>query len=71
MTELSRLIRQASKATRFRGHRLKPWTRHDEPWHAQAETTCRICGAYVLVIVDPPPNGIDIGGDALALHCRE
>lgn len=35
----------------------------------RGEFICQTCGAYVQVDSNPPPNGIDIGGNAVALNC--
>jgi hypothetical protein len=34
------------------------------------QTECRRCGAWVQVQPNPAPNGIDIGGSAVAVGCE-
>lgn len=61
---------QAVQSASRRGHVLK----HFEPsfQHGQgmaATAYCAHCKAYVQVMETPAANQIDIGGDALAVHC--
>lgn len=35
----------------------------------QAVGNCTRCGYEVVVMLDPPANGVDIGGEAVALDC--
>lgn len=62
-TDLERLIRQADGAARWRGHSLN-WRQVDE---RRAVGDCR-CGNGVSVDTHPAPNGIDIGGPAVAVN---
>lgn len=63
-TSLDRLIAQATRSAENRGHSLE-W------WQGRAPGTaigkCK-CGALVVANTRPPLNGIDIGGDAVALN---
>lgn len=68
MKTLLGLIREAGKAARFRGHKLEPWTHYDR---INAGTQCKACGALIRVTTMPEPNGIDIYGEAVALHCEK
>lgn len=38
--------------------------------NSRYESVCKGCGSYVQVDTDPAPNGIDIGGTAVALNCK-
>ena len=71
MTRFERLRKEALAACRWREHkmRLNHYTilkdRHRAAWD------CTICGKGMAVDTHPDPNGIDIGGEAVALECRE
>jgi hypothetical protein len=67
MTTLLGLKRSATAATTWRGHKMEPWTATGSK--TRAYRSCRLCGAWVGVNVSPPPNGIEIGGSAVALNC--
>lgn len=54
MTTLETLKKEAKDAARWRGH---------------DGAICVKCDAGVWVDTDPPPNGIDIYGGAVALNC--
>lgn len=62
-----RLRREARAGARWRGHNLAPFRPLEtgRTWHA----TCTACGREVVIDVKPPPNGIDIAGEAVALDC--
>lgn len=64
--KLTTLQRSATRTTTRRGHRLR-WERHAKVWTG----TCRRCGDYVQVNATPAPNGITIGGSAVAQNCRK
>ena len=68
MTYLNRLILEATQAAQSRGHSiaLVDWT--VEGTRAYAECSC---GAFVQADAHPAPNGIDIGGDAVAVTHKE
>jgi hypothetical protein len=67
MTELRRLMKEAKDAATWRGHTVGRW-KFGKDW---AELTCKTCGAWVQVQTNPPPNGIDIGGPAVAINCGD
>jgi hypothetical protein len=69
MTTLRGLMRQATRATRFRGHEMMPWQHLGDG--SSATTECKHCKASVTVDVKPAPNGIDIAGRAVAVECEE
>jgi hypothetical protein len=64
--QLKTLQQEAEKSCRLRGHEMGSWLRAGL---AMAYSHCRTCDMQVVVNVDPAPNGIDIGGEAVALHC--
>jgi hypothetical protein len=77
MPNLDDLKKEADASATWRQHHLGPWddTRHGSARDLAAgydrQTSiaeCR-CGAYVQVDTNPPPNGIDIGGSAVAVNC--
>ena len=69
MAGLLDLRMRAESACETRGHRLGKWdTRHGES-RSLANNECIGCGAWVQCNTRPQPNGIDIGGTAVALNC--
>jgi len=67
MRKIERLKREALEACRFRGHTMHPFINFGVTAYSQ----CKICGRSVAVHPYPRPNDIEIGGEAVALHCRE
>lgn len=65
----AQLQRQADDSATWRGHRLGPWQTYPSTTIAHACCENDGCGAYVSVDTRPPANGIDIGGEAVALNC--
>lgn len=64
-----RLKQEAREGCKFRGHRM---SRHWEGLHYKRQSIkCKDCGMHVIIDLDPAPNGIDICGQAVALHCPE
>lgn len=65
-----KLLRDARSAASGRGHRVGRFVRVFG-WGIGAafSATCRDCGAWMRIETTPPPNGITIGGDAVALSC--
>lgn len=65
---LDRLKREARTAAMWRGHNLG---RFVTATATRAYATCQNegCTAGVSVDTHPAPNGIDIGGDAVAVGC--
>lgn len=64
MRDLDQLVADATRSAVNRGHTLEWRYRRDT---GQAVGRCP-CGALVSVNTSPPPNGIDIGGDAVAVN---
>jgi hypothetical protein len=65
--KFSKLKSEAMSGCEFRQHVMSRWT---ELHPGVASTTCINCGAGVVVDLKPQPNGIDIGGEAVAMNCR-
>ena len=72
MMRLAMLKAQARESAEWRGHSMTPFK--DMTGLVKSRTfyrsTCRKCGMLVDVNPDPAPNGIDIGGSAVALGCK-
>jgi hypothetical protein len=66
MTALYKLKISALESTTFRGHTMGAWD--DSPNRSMSK--CLRCGAWVQVEIKPAPNSIDIGGPAVAMHCK-
>jgi hypothetical protein len=68
---LGTLKRRAREFAALRGHKLGDFVHSD--WRpatvATAECAHPGCKAFVTVNAKPAPNEIDIGGDAVAVHC--
>ena len=43
---------------------------HDMGRFVDGRAYCRLCGMGVQVMAHIPANGIDIGGEAVALNCK-
>lgn len=69
MKKLERLKKQAVAACENRGHDMTRF-RRDGYWTKCATASCRDCGMAVTVDAKPMANGIDIGGEAVALNCE-
>lgn len=65
---LSALLAEAERAANDRGHRLKAWS--ENVMGTTASSACLRCHRLVHVDASPPPNGIDIAGEAVALDCE-
>lgn len=70
-SHLRRLQQEAEGSCEVRCHVLRPWS---APWRGWgggmvSETTCSVCGRYVVVNTNPAPNDIEIGGEAVAVSC--
>ena len=72
MTRSKRLRQEAKTAATWRGHDMGRFKRvavasGRETW----DSICRCCGKGVYVQPHPSANGIDIGGEAVALGCED
>lgn len=65
MLKIERLKREALESCKFRGHKMKPFLDYAD----FSISSCKNCNKTVMVIPSPPPNGIDISGEAVALGC--
>lgn len=52
---------EALSAAKWRGHDMGPFL--------GSVAKCTECGRQVHVDLNPPPNGIDISGEAVAVDC--
>jgi len=70
MQSLDQLRVEAREACGLRGHIM----RFTPPWHGEYGSLqsgeCTKCGMRVHLNTRPLPNGIDIGGEAVALNCN-
>ena len=66
MNRLQQLKRRAEGTAGWREHQLGPWEKLDS---TSARAVCRVCGAQAVVDTDPPANGIDVMGEAVATYC--
>lgn len=66
MRKIDRLKASAKRSCELRGHNMSRFRKMGF-WSNCAE--CQTCKATVCVDVKPAPNGIDIGGNAVALNC--
>lgn len=68
MTKLERLRRDSLVYCKHRGHSMKKFKHvDDECWFSD----CKKCGKRVTLLSHPAPNEIDMGGEALALGCKD
>ena len=72
MRIITRLKREAIDSCRFRGHRMGKWEILDYNGFNKmvCASRCKNCNMEVVVDTKPLPNGIDIGGKAVALNCK-
>ena len=67
----AKLKAEAIKACIDRGHEMVAWEDDRTPSRIVSTTACKICGMQVQVNTKPAPNEINIGGEAVALNCKE
>ena len=65
LAKFDKLKREAIRSCKFREHEMGTW--HDLEKYAVC--VCQVCGKRVAVAPSPTPNGIEIGGEAVALNC--
>jgi ABC-type ATPase with predicted acetyltransferase domain len=70
MKKIERLRREALEACLFRKHTMERFYHFSDRPHPIAISKCKTCGMGITIKTAPPPNGIDIGGEAVALDCR-
>lgn len=73
MRKLDRLKKEALEACKWRGHKMKRFVGYSSLIGFTGTTTayalCEACHRQVVVCTKPPPNEIEIGGEAVALNC--
>ena len=67
MKKLIKLIKSALKSCEFRGHKMQYIDGKTGKW---ALYECVNCKRTVTIDTNPAPNGIDIGGEAVAVNCK-
>lgn len=67
MRKIERLRKEALESCKFRGHHMGLFCRLFKHWW---NSKCKVCDMKVCINDEPDPNGIEIGGEAVALHCR-
>lgn len=68
MRKIDRLKKEVKEAAKFRGHKMgkfRTWK-----YSKIAMSVCNTCNRCVVVDLKPLPNGIEIGGEAVALNCE-
>ena len=64
-----RLRKGARKSAKARGHQLGRFSPlSGSGWNISSYSLCVVCGREASVSPTPPPNGIDISGEAVALN---
>jgi hypothetical protein len=74
MRKLKKLKRQAKSSAEFHGHTLGPWKSNlifPTRTRAVELSICIHCGEWVAVDTRPLPNGINVGGTAVAMECKK
>ena len=73
MRRLAKLKQEAKSSAEFRGHILGKWKSNlifPTAKRAVELAICVRCGEWVQVDTCPPPDGIDVGGTAVAVGCK-
>lgn len=68
MRKQDRLQKEALESCKFRGHKMTRFKKMGKPL-SFSHSQCNKCGKNVYVHTNPPPNGIEISGEAVALGC--
>ncbi len=71
MRKIERLRLEALETCKFRGHKMERFEHFHGPLSKIAHSQCKVCGKTVAITTHPPPNGIAIGGEAVALGCDD
>lgn len=70
MTKEQTLRKAARESCRFRGHNMaKSWSLSYFYGRQRQSLSCKDCSMAVVIALKPAPNSIDIGGQAVAMHC--
>lgn len=70
MRTIDRLKHEALEGCTWRNHKMGRFEKN-RYWPSVATATCKVCGMSVAVNAHPQANQIDIGGDAIAVNCKE
>ena len=70
MVTLLQLKREATEACKQREHVMYRWFNFNLS-EGIARSACVLCGKQVQVNTNPAPNDIEIGGEAVALNCKD
>jgi len=66
--DIKRLKIEAMESCNFRGHNMGEWQESFLPDY-RGVSKCTRCGRTVVILLNPLPNEIDIGGEAVTIHC--
>lgn len=76
MKKIDRLKKEAMGSCRWRQHNMGKFVNltYGEGWRDPgprytASSECSLCGAWVQIDTRPAPDGIEIGGPAVAVTC--
>ena len=71
MTKFDSLKHNAATSCSSRGHKMSKFSTHRTLMSERriGISYCKECRMMVVVDTHPAPNGIDIGGEAVALNC--
>ena len=70
--DINDLKNEAEISCTLRGH-IMEWEKcffHKWSNSNLQDATCKKCGLWVQICDNPQPNGIDIGGPAIAVNCN-
>lgn len=71
MKKVDRLRKELLEACKFRGHKMKSIGLNFAFGRVRQGYICQDCGKWAGFDTDPEPNGIEIGGEAVAVNCKE
>lgn len=67
MRKIERFKKEAMESCKFRGHQMTRF----KTMAGISYAYCLVCRKSVAVDDNPTPNGIDIGGEAVAIECGD
>jgi len=68
-TKAQRLRQEALTACWRHAHNMSPFSWKRRTNGVSAISRCETCGAEAYIDTNPAPNGIDVGGSAVAVNC--
>ena len=72
MNKVDQLKRDLLASCKFRGHKMESLGFVVNPHgRIRGGYTCEKCGKWAGYDTQPEPNGVDIGGEAVALGCND